>query len=198
MATIDGIVIPSLTLDELTSDPATPAAGTLTLYGKSDGAYIIDDAGTVTGPLGGGGSAAASGARAYKNGAAQSIANGTLTAITFDAENFDTATYHDNVTNNTRITVPTTGYYLIQASINYAANANGLRSVFLKKNGTDYLGGLGNVVAGVSDMRLQTSTVEMLTAGDYVVVEGFQSSGSSLNVDIGRQKTWFAVSMLGT
>lgn len=38
--------------DEQGSDPATPASGKWKLYFKSDGLYLIDDAGIVLGPLG--------------------------------------------------------------------------------------------------------------------------------------------------
>lgn len=51
MATINNIEIPSLLLDDQGSDPSTPASGFSRVYSKSDGLYIIDDAGTVTGPF---------------------------------------------------------------------------------------------------------------------------------------------------
>jgi hypothetical protein len=38
--------------DEQGSDPSTPASGKWKVYFKSDGLYIVDDAGTVVGPLG--------------------------------------------------------------------------------------------------------------------------------------------------
>lgn len=41
--------------DEQASNPSTPASGKWKLFFKSGGAYIIDDAGVVTGPLGSGG-----------------------------------------------------------------------------------------------------------------------------------------------
>lgn len=55
MANIDDIEIPSLLLAEQGSNPSTPASGYGRLFVKSDGVYFIDDAGSVTGPLGGGG-----------------------------------------------------------------------------------------------------------------------------------------------
>ena len=39
-------------MDELASDPATPPSGTWRVYPKSGGLYLIDDAGSVVGPLG--------------------------------------------------------------------------------------------------------------------------------------------------
>lgn len=52
MAKISDVEIPSLLFAEQASDPAIPASGYGRLFVKSDGVYFIDDAGTVTGPLG--------------------------------------------------------------------------------------------------------------------------------------------------
>lgn len=46
---------PYVTMAEQASDVATPGAGLWRIYPKSDGLYLIDDAGTVVGPLGAGG-----------------------------------------------------------------------------------------------------------------------------------------------
>lgn len=46
---------PSVLFDEQPSDVSTPAAGFWRAFFKSDGMYVIDDAGTVTGPFGVGG-----------------------------------------------------------------------------------------------------------------------------------------------
>ena len=40
-----------LTAQEEAADPTTPSTGDWILYFKSGGLYIIDDTGTVTGPL---------------------------------------------------------------------------------------------------------------------------------------------------
>lgn len=46
---------PSVLFDEQPSDVSTPASGFWRAFFKSDGMYVIDDAGTVTGPFGAGG-----------------------------------------------------------------------------------------------------------------------------------------------
>jgi hypothetical protein len=51
VAKISNVEIPSLLLDDQAGDPSTPAAGFSRIYSKADGLYIIDDAGTVTGPF---------------------------------------------------------------------------------------------------------------------------------------------------
>lgn len=48
---------PSVLFDEQAGDVSTPASGFWRAYFKSDGLYVIDDAATVTGPLGEAGSA---------------------------------------------------------------------------------------------------------------------------------------------
>lgn len=42
---------PSILFDEQAGDPSTPASGLWRAYFKSDGLYVIDDAGSVTGPF---------------------------------------------------------------------------------------------------------------------------------------------------
>lgn len=57
MAKISEVEIPALLFDEQGSAPTTPGSTLWKLYFKSDGLYIVDDAGSETGPLstGGGG-----------------------------------------------------------------------------------------------------------------------------------------------
>jgi len=51
VAKIDAVEIPTLLFDEQGSNPSTPASTNWRIYFKSDGLYIIDDAGAVTGPM---------------------------------------------------------------------------------------------------------------------------------------------------
>lgn len=52
MARIDNANIEAIKFDEVASPPTTPSTGDWKVYAKSDGLYVIDDAGTSTGPLG--------------------------------------------------------------------------------------------------------------------------------------------------
>ena len=47
----------------------------------------------------------------------QTIADATYSAISWDVENYDTDSYHESITNPTRITIPTTGWYLLSVMI---------------------------------------------------------------------------------
>src|SRR5512140_1720332 len=59
MAVIDStVVINGIRLAEQGSNPSSPAAGYEVIFAKSDGLYIKDSSGTVTGPFAGGGATA--------------------------------------------------------------------------------------------------------------------------------------------
>jgi hypothetical protein len=115
-----------------------------------------------------------------------SIGSGAWTAVGFDAEDWDAGGYHDNVTNNTRVTIPTGlgGKYLLTASVQFAGNATGLRDVRFFKNGTATVGGLDQRAANSTNtVNFIVSAVVNLVAGDYVELQAFQSSGGSLSID---------------
>jgi hypothetical protein len=130
-----------------------------------------------------GDSSAFSGASVYRN-TTQTLTNGTFTTIQFNAEEYDTDTFHDNATNNTRLTVPSTGYYLLSGKLSYDANATGQRRLaFIVNGGTDYYGqAVSENTGGSIPADVTTTHVINLTAGDYVEMVGHQNSGGNLDV----------------
>jgi hypothetical protein len=115
--------------------------------------------------------------------ATQSITSATDTAITWDQETFDTDTMHDTVTNNTRLTAPVTGKYLVIGCLEFAPNATGYRTVKIKKNGTTDYNSETVVNAGAGDaVRIVITDLVDLAAAGYVEIIGVQSSGAGLNV----------------
>lgn len=83
-----------------------------------------------------GGSGTFSGAKVY---ASQTAISGTTdTTIPFANEDFDTGTYHDNSTNNSRLTVPSDGYYEVSAygEIELLSTSGTWLDVIISKNGT--------------------------------------------------------------
>src|SRR5688572_4346642 len=99
--------------------PSTPASGYFQIYAKTDGKlYTKNDAGTevcIT-DLGGASTPATCGTR-VKRASGNVAINTTYAAVGFDAEDYDTDTFHDTVTNNSRITIPSgkDGKYHISA-----------------------------------------------------------------------------------
>jgi hypothetical protein len=129
------------------------------------------------------GTPTAVGCYVYKGGTNQSISNTTVTSVTFQAEQFDTNSLHDNTTNNSRITIPTgyAGKYQINASVNFAGNATGDREIYIYRNNTDYYTYI--VTKGTSTLNnLQSSIIVNLAAGDYLEIKVWQDSGGALNL----------------
>jgi hypothetical protein len=133
----------------------------------------------------------------------QSIANGTFTALTFDVEQFDTNTFHDNATNNTRITAPTGkgGYYQVDASIQWPDNTTSVRYAAIYKNGVDYFRkSMSATYSSFGRLNIPLNIAMPLAAGDYIEVYVYQASGGALNVvwdADGPLCTNFGVSYLG-
>jgi hypothetical protein len=120
--------------------------------------------------------------------AAQSVNHATDTTLAFDDERYDFFNLlHDNVTNNSRLTNPATGTtsaFAITASVHFAANATGERTVTLMKNGTTPIARESRPAASSGPTIVNVSTLAAL-AGDgnqYVEVVVNQTSGGSLNV----------------
>ena len=141
----------------------------------------------------------------YKS-AAQNVTNGADTAITFDTEQFDTNTFHDNSTNTTRITVPSSygGKYLFTAKLTSAAvQASGsYRNLSFKKNGSviAYFQNFSNT-SGIpgSNVAWETSGTQILdlVATDYIEMFWYQDSGATNAVNSGVSATTFQCVYLG-
>lgn len=115
---------------------------------------------------GGGGGGAAIGARVKRASGDSTAASGTATAIAFTAEDFDTDAFHDNSSNNTRLTVPSgkAGKYLIGGQLYAEQNCD----IYVRLNGTTMIafgraaGGDSGIIAYVID------TAYALSVGDYL------------------------------
>jgi hypothetical protein len=134
----------------------------------------------------------------------QSLSNNTNTAVTFDVENLDTNGFHDNSTNNSRITIPTGlgGKYLFNLTGRFAINSSGMRNIAIDINGS---GGTGNLVRvpGWNGLSIiSASLILNLAAGDYVQFIAYQDSGGALDLQFGvdtqtEAGTRFSCSYLG-
>lgn len=111
---------------------------------------------------------------------AQSIPDSLNTNLAFDQERYDTASVHDNGTNNSRLTAPVTGIYAVTAQFTWGGSAGtGSRFAGLMKNGSTLIA-RSLQVPGDDDENMATQV--RLAAGDYVEVQVLQTSGSSLTV----------------
>ncbi len=124
------------------------------------------------------------GARAYHN-IDQAIANSTWAAIALNSELYDTDSIHDNVTNNSRLTCKTAGVYVITGHIDLEESITGLRSLYIRLNGTTSIAEYqSNNVEGGPGFSWITSiaTNYKLAVNDYVELMIRQTSGGSLDL----------------
>ena len=116
----------------------------------------------------------------------QTITNATATAVSFDGENFDTDAYHDNATNNSRITIPTGkgGKYVVSARATFASNITDQRRIQFRVNGSATNIDLFTSSTGVAGepFTIQTTRFLSLAAADYVEMFVYQASGGNLTL----------------
>jgi hypothetical protein len=116
-----------------------------------------------------------SGARVYHS-TTQTVSN-SITPLNMDSEDFDTDTYHDNSTNNTRLTVPATGYYLVtgHAQLTYS----GVAILGLSVNGTSVR---GSAVSGSDSgsAKYTVTQIVYMTSGQYVELWAYQAGSANV------------------
>ena len=167
---MSSVVIAGNTSGTITLD-APNVAGTTVLTLPTTNGTILTTANTFgagTGPA----------FSAYINAGAQTLSNATLTKITFNAEEFDTASCFDSTTNY-RFTPNVAGYYQVNACLffDYSVSQFTDAAAVIYKNGSavkrinqyGYGGyGMGNVSA----------LIYMNGTTDYLEIYGFISGGS--------------------
>mgnify|MGYP002143155601 CR=1 FL=1 len=131
----------------------------------------------------------------YRSGTG-TISNATATIIDWNSERLDTNAFHDNATNNTRITIPSgyAGKYLITWQWGFNFNASGYRQVQILLNGSQ-LPQSYNLVTMNGYTTQSAAIVYPLSVGDYLQLEVTQNSGGSL--DSAATQDFFSVVYLG-
>ena len=142
------------------------------------------------------------GAKVLDN-SAQVIANTAFTVKTWDTEAYDTDGYHDNVTNNSRITIPAgVTKVRLTAHILWDFWNGNTRTVKIRKNGSD--GAIDDAVityqpkisctagqqSGVQGYFIDSGIITVAPA-DYFEVLVWQNTGGNLNVTA--YQSWFQV-----
>jgi len=130
--------------------------------------------------------------------ATQSIATGAWTALVWDVEVTNSAGMH-NGTNNTRITFPSAGMYLVTFNGEWTASTTAQRLAALQVNGTTREFQL-NEAPGDQRQAFTLTALRKFSAGDYVEAVVFQNTGSSLNFinsNGSESKAWFNAQYVG-
>lgn len=122
-------------------------------------------------------------------------------AVPFNAEVYDTDSYHDNSTNNTRITIPENGYYVFSYNVNVASTltASDYIRAILQKNGSSSFEGTAQVITEISGTPsvtlCATSGPISCAAADYFEVWVDTESDTSITIDA--PATTFSVHRVG-
>lgn len=124
---------------------------------------------------------------ALTTNATQVVNTGAAAAVAFPTESFDSSTFHDLVTNNSRATVPASlgGKYLVSYTLKWlnGATVTGVIQSYLKVNGTTVTPGELLVrteeLSASNAQTLSTAVVLNLAATDYVEVFFDNASGSN-------------------
>jgi hypothetical protein len=118
----------------------------------------------------------------------QTVAQNNLTSsiwatITLDTELIDDYGGHSTTTNTSRYTAQLAGWYEVSGSVTWLQNGTGTRGARLAVNGTVVQGSavMMSTAASTTDTSVPTTTrVVYLNVGDYLEVQGWQSSGANL------------------
>ena len=143
----------------------------------------------------GGGSGTAQAAKVTQS-SAQTISAATTTALAFNTEDEDTDGFHDNATNNTRLTVPAGlgGLYLVGAvwGVNSALGDGKRITLHIAKNGTTITGSPveSNAASTSERVNVTTTTIIRLAATDYIEAMAWQGATASRDTDTARTALW--------
>ena len=115
-----------------------------------------------------------------------SVGAGANVQIPWDSEAFDTNGFHDNVTNNARLTVPSGqgGYYTVYFAMQWASSATvARRIVAIYKNGNSSTGTFINnfETSSVNFPSCAMSFTINLAAADWLEIDAYQGTASALD-----------------
>jgi hypothetical protein len=195
---VEGGIQPTLLTAKGDLISATAASTVARLAVGSDAQILVADSSVSVGMKWAAASTPAFvGCRVYK-AAPLALANATNTAFPFDTESFDTNSFHDNATNNTRVTIPTG--YGGKYSINFVSYIEGtgtyavITRLYVNGASTDYQ--QDNKNSG-EYQTCRLNSVRSLSAGDYIEVYVYQASGVSKNFYSDNTYGFLSVQFLG-
>ncbi len=113
----------------------------------------------------------------------QLVANASVTALSFDTDQYDPFGMHDESVPEYRIYASVAGLYLFVAQVVFDVSAAGVRYIRLVRNGSaSFAFGQDPAPDGSNYRPVLAAGMVVMAAGDEVRLLVYQSSGGSLNV----------------
>jgi hypothetical protein len=129
----------------------------------------------------------------------QSLSAATNTKVTFQTEEFDTASCYDNATNY-RFTPTVAGYYQVSSVVSMGGAISRNVAIMIYKNGSQTSGkfGAGWNTGGANDQSLPVSALIYLNGStDYVEIYAYSSGATTIsNGGGGVYYTYFQAAMV--
>lgn len=114
--------------------------------------------------------------------ASVSVANNTLTQLVADSEIFDNDSMHSTSVNTSRITAQTAGRYLAFATVFFDVDADGIRNVKFRVNGTTTYECMQVPAVSATQGCIITGVRAIpMVAGDYFEVLVLHTAGAGLS-----------------
>lgn len=133
-------------------------------------------------------------AKVYLTTANQTITTAITTAISFNAESYDTGAMHDNGSSPSRLTIPVggAGVYIFDGQVTFDNNNTGRRELYLYKNGSLVAKSKYFAPDATEDTVLNISYIDNSSAADYYELQVYQNSGGNLDIVNGSAATFFS------
>ncbi len=114
-----------------------------------------------------------------------SIPNNTETSVGWGVETFKYGIMHSTSSNSDLVICPVAGLYQVNVTLEFTANATGVRKALLYRGATmlqewEVLPGAAQIVTVGGSFLVKAS------AADQMFVKAFQTSGGALNVDVSK------------
>lgn len=128
------------------------------------------------------------------------VANNTVTLVGWDTEEFDTHAFHDNATNNSRLTIPAglDGLYVATLTAVWDTSTNGDHYAAILDSAGTTLASLRWIANGaVGNQQALATHPRRMAGGSYFVANVLQVTGGALNLLGGATRGKFSLYRVG-
>ena len=133
---------------------------------------------------------------AYRSSGTLTLTTATETTVTFDAEQRDSNTMHDNSSNTSRLTCKTAGLYVIHGQVTFTSNAAVAQESYIRLNGSTRIA-VGSST-GAASQYVPVYREYVLAVNDYVELRAYQNGGGNVDVVNGALYTYFGMRRVST